>query len=1159
MAQMIGVLRAGVSSLRSSPRLALTGLALAAIVALPVAVAVQTPAKPPVKAGEVVRLDAREARKAADEARKTAPIQLAPGLEVKVWATEQLVADTLAIDLDANGVAYIGSTPRGSQWLDTREHPDWIPELQSLTTTEDLRQFFRKKMATELSDKNTWIPDFNKDGVRDFRDLMGVPERIFRVEDTDGDGVADKSTVVFEGFNQDIAADILGGIMIHSSGDIYATIAPDLWRLRDTNGDGILDWKESISHGYSIHPSFSGHDMSALTQGPDGMIYWKIGEIGMNVVDKTGKRWAYPHTGAVLRANPDGSDFEVYAYGVRNPQEIAFDDYGNLISADNDGDYPGEEERIIYIAEGSDTGWRSTWQFGKFTDPNNNRYNPWMDEGMSKVRFPAQPTYITPPIAPFFAGPAGFAYNPGTALDPSWKHHFFVTSYTGSASNARTYGFTLNAKGAGFELGEMKQMLEGVLAPGMKIGPDGAIYLTDWVSGWAPTGKGRVWKLDSTAGKGSAVRSAVQVLLKENFASRPVPGLVELLRHEDQRVRLKAQFELVRRGEQTALTGAAGATTATSRDAQLARVHAIWGLGQMLRSGSVQAAALTPLLTDGDPEIRAQAAKELGHARSAVAAPALLPLVQDPNPRVRYFATVALGRIGHRPAMPAVVAMLAADNEQDVYLRSAGVMALTGFGDRAALASLATHPSRGVRLAAVVALRRLRDAGVAPFLADADPLVVTEAAIAINDEGGIVAALPSLARVLERSGVSGAPLVRRAISANLRIGDAPAVARVAAYARRADAPEPLRVEAIATLGVWAAPSNMDRVDGSWIAPLPQREASAAQAALAELEGLMTDSAATAPVKIAWVDAIAKLGVKSQAGTLLARLRSDPQATVRVAALAALETLAAPELEPGVRAAMTDSDTSVRSAAITALVKMPLAAPAKVELLTSVVSTGGTSEQQSAIGALASVPGPEAVQALGRLADGLATGGVAPGLQLDLVEAMKASKAPPLQQRLDQLKIAADLANLATIFPEALTTGGSVDRGRQTALQHPAAQCGRCHTIGESKATVGPNLAGVGSRLTRQQLLEALITPSARIAPGFGQVSVTLRNGQKVAGLLVEESATMIAIDDATRGRQNIPVANIATRTNAPSAMPPMNLLLTPREIRDVVEFLVSQK
>ena len=463
-----------------------------------------------------------------------------------------------------------------------------------------------------------------------------------------------------------------------------------------------------------------------------------------------------------------------------------------------------------------------------------------------------------------------------------------MTSYTGNPTNARTFGFTLNPKGAGFELGEMKQMLQGVLAPGMKIGPDGAIYLTDWVRGWAPTGEGRLWKLDSVAGKGSAIRAAVQGLLKESFTSRPVPGVVDLLRHEDQRVRLKAQFELVRRGEHAALTGAAKSTQPASREGQLSRVHAIWGLGQLLRSSGVQAAALTPFLTDTDPEIRAQAAKVLGHARTAAAAAALAPLVQDANPRVRYFSTVALGRIGHRPAMPAVVAMLAADKEQDVYLRSAAVVALTGFGDRAALASLATHQSRGVRLAAVVALRRLQDAGVARFLDDGDPLVVAEAAGAINDEGGIVAALPELARVLERPGISGAPLVRRAISANLRVGDAAAVARLAAYARRAGLPEPLRVEAISTLGVWTAPSNMDRVDGSWIAPLAPRQASAAQTAVTELASLMTDPAATPAVKVAWIEAVAKLGVKSQAGVILARLKADPQAPVRVAALGALQ-------------------------------------------------------------------------------------------------------------------------------------------------------------------------------------------------------------------------------------------------------------------------------
>jgi putative membrane-bound dehydrogenase-like protein len=1151
------LLRSRGSFARVSRRAALTSVSLAIIAGLPAIVAVQAPKRPPMKPGEVVQLDAAEARRAAHETRQAMPIQLADGLEVNVWAPKQLVADALALDVDSNGAVYVGSTPRGSQWLDTRQHPDWVPEIQRLKTTEDLRQFFREKMATALSDKNTWITDFNKDGVRDYRDLMGVPERIFKIEDTNGDGIADKSTVIFEGFNEDIAADILGGIMIHASGDVYATIAPDLWRLRDTNGDGILDFKESLSHGYSVHPSFSGHDMSGLTQGPDGMIYWKIGEIGMNVVDRNKKRWAHPSTGAVLRANPDGSDFEVFAYGVRNPQELAFDDYGNLISADNDGDYPGEHERIIYIAEGSDTGWRSTWQFGKYTDPNNNRYNPWIDEGMFKVRFAGQPAYVTPPIAPFPAGPSGFAFNPGTALDPSWKQHFFATSYTGNPANAKVMAFTMTPKGAGFEASPLKQVLQGVLAPGMKIGPDGAIYLTDWMSGWSPTGEGQVWKLDSTAGKNSPVRAAVHALLKENFASRAVPAVVDLLRHEDQRVRLKAQFELVRRKEQGALTSTA-ASTQTARDGQLARIHAVWGLGQLLRNGAVQPSSLTPLLKDSDPEIRAQAAKVLGHARSTAAASALMPLVSDASPRVRALATTALGRIGHRAAMADVVAMLAADNEQDVYLRNAGVMALTNFGDRAALAALSTHASRGVRLAAVIALRRLQDAGVARFLDDADQAVVAEAASAINDEGGIVAALPALARVLERPNAGAERIVRRAISANLRAGDAAGVTRMAAYARRADAPESLRAEALAALGVWASPSNMDRVDGAWIAPLPQRESSAAQAAVAELAALITDAATPAAVKVAWLEAAAKLGMKNQAAAILARLKTDGDATVRVAALAALQSLAVPELEAGVRAAMADADDTVRIAAMSALPEMSIAAPAKVELLTSMMKSGAIPEQQTALRAIGDVPGAVSVDALSGLANDLSAGRLEPALQVDLLEAMRATKAEPLLRRLDEMKVGRDLANLSTAMPAALVVGGSPVRGQQVVFRNESAQCTRCHNIGTAKAeVVGPHLSGVGTRLTREQLLQALVDPSARLSPGYGQVSLTLKNGQKLQGLLREETDTAIAVEDATRGLQRVQLSEVASRVNGVSAMPDMDALLTPRQIRDVVAYLMT--
>jgi mono/diheme cytochrome c family protein len=82
------------------------------------------------------------------------------------------------------------------------------------------------------------------------------------------------------------------------------------------------------------------------------------------------------------------------------------------------------------------------------------------------------------------------------------------------------------------------------------------------------------------------------------------------------------------------------------------------------------------------------------------------------------------------------------------------------------------------------------------------------------------------------------------------------------------------------------------------------------------------------------------------------------------------------------------------------------------------------------------------------------------------------------------------------------------------VQHPAAQCTRCHGIGENESIVGPDLDGVGERLSRSELLESLLDPGAAITAGFGNAA------------------------DA-------------------SAMPPMGALLTTREIRDIVEFLAN--
>jgi putative heme-binding domain-containing protein len=123
----------------------------------------------------------------------------------------------------------------------------------------------------------------------------------------------------------------------------------------------------------------------------------------------------------------------------------------------------------------------------------------------------------------------------------------------------------------------------------------------------------------------------------------------------------------------------------------------------------------------------------------------------------------------------------------------------------------------------------------------------------------------------------------------------------------------------------------------------------------------------------------------------------------------------------------------------------------------------------------------------------------------------------------------------------------------------SAQCTKCHNFGTGPgASVGPPLREVAARLTREQILESLIEPSARIAPGFGAVQVTLRNGQSVFGTLREETAAYIVIDAGTAPKR-VMKTDIARRTNGPSAMPPMGSLLTRRDIRDVVEYLSTLK
>ena len=544
----------------------------------------------------------------------------------------------------------------------------------------------------------------------------------------------------------------------------------------------------------------------------------------------------------------------------------------------------------------------------------------------------------------------------------------------------------------------------------------------------------------------------------------------------------------------------------------------------------------------------------LGDVRYAPAGDALVPLLVDEVARVQFFAAEALGRIGYKPAVQPLIDMLEANNEEDAYLRHAGSLALARIGESAPLVALTNHPSRALRIAAVVALRRLRHPGVAAFLSDADAYIVTEAAMAINDDLSIEEALPDLARLLTDTRFTHEPLIRRAINANLRVGNAENLKILADYAMNPQAPEALRVEAIATLGVWPKPSVLDRVDGRYRGVV-ERDPVLARTTVEPILGTLLSQQEPA-LKVAAAETAGRLGIQSAGPTLFALLKQDRSTDVKIAALKAMQKMKFEEMEPAMKIALNNRLKEVRGAALGLVPKMDLPDERKVVLMASVLGTGSVEEQQQVLAGLGDLPIVHTEKILDGQLDQLKKGRLKPEIRLDLIETIEASSSTSLKAKLDAYRASLGDKSEIAAYREALS-GGNTRRGAAVFYQHEAAQCTRCHLVGKNGGDVGPELTTLGTRYSREEILESLVAPSARIAAGYGTVILTLDDGQTTSGILREETTTELILQTSEAEPLRVPKGRITRRQNAPSSMPMMGNLLSKRELRDLVEYLAG--
>ena len=1104
---------------------------------------------------KVIKIDASKAAELSEKIKQEVAVKVAEGLELSLWASDSLVTDPIAISMDdRGGIYYTNAVRLENSEFDIRGHRDWMTESISWQHVEDRRAFLKKELAPENSEKNkSIVNDLNEDGSHDWKDLLVEKETVWRVEDADGDGLADQAKLYIEDFHEEIS-DLANGVEEHD-GDVFIAVGPDLWRTTDTDGDGIADKKESISHGWAVHIGFGAHGMSGVKVGPQGRIWWGIGDIGMNVVDKDGKNWKYPNQGVIVRCDPDGSNFEVFARGLRNTHEFVFDQFGNLITEDNDGDHRGERERLVYVTNGSDGGWRTNWQFGKYTDPDNNGYKVWMDEKLNIPRWEGQAAYITPPIMNYVNGPTGMIYNPGTALGEQWANHFFIAEFRGNPANSPLHAFTLKPKGASFEMEDTKEIVSGVLPTGLDFGPDGALYFADWIDGWGVKNEGRIWKLDVPNALKHPLRGETKKLIQSNFSTKSIAKLGELLSYADMRIRQKAQFELVKRGEdgyKILLT-----IVSNGQSPQLARIHSIWGIAQLTRKEAKYGNILTILSGDRDPEIQAQAAKMIGDVRLKGAGDFLAPLLNySPSLRVQFFAAEALGRTADKKGIQPIIDMLEKNNDEDAWLRHAGVLALARIGDAVPVIALKDHANRALRIAGVVALRRMQDPAIAEFLKDEDEFIVTEAARGINDDYSIEAALPALAMILKEERFTGEPLIRRAINANLRVGKAENIALLTEYANRENAPAAMRAEALATLAGWAKPSVLDRVDGRYRGSIERDAAPVVEVIQSSLNELLTADNET--VQIAAMSVASKLKIGAAATTIFDLLQTATEGEVRQTALTALSKMQFPQMATAIEMALADKSKKVRSTALGMLAEANLPEESAISLFTNILQTGTMEEKQATLAALGKLKGAGAVKIIMQQVDQLIAGKAAPEIQLDILEAAAANGSAVLTSKIATYQNAKVADDPLTDYAETLA-GGNKRSGQNIFYRNEAAQCVRCHAIFEWGGDAGPVLAGIASKRSPKELLESLIEPSAQYSPGYGVATLTLKDGTTTAGIVMEETETEIKLKIGKEDLQTIAKSQVEARENIPSSMPGVKEILTKQQIRDLVAFLVSLK
>lgn len=484
--------------------------------------------------------------------------------------------------------------------------------------------------------------------------LNGAPgnDRIKILEDTDGDGRADKKSIFAEHLN-------IPTSLTFANGGVIVTQAPYMLFLKDTDGDGKADIRQPLSTGWGVRDTHA--QPSNLQYGPDNRIWGVVGYSGFDG-QMNGTRMQFSQ--GVYRFKPDGSDFEFVSGSTNNTWGLGFSETFDVFgsTANNDPSFnvaipnryfTGTEGLPISItgARAQGPGYQSIAAF-----------------------------YAVHPVTPYirqvdvhggYTAAAGHHLYTARAFPKEyWNRVAFITEPT-----AHLVGQGMVEKqGAGFVTRDGWNLMAGAeewVAPvHAQVGPDGAVWVADWYNFIAqhnptPTGysngKGNAYETslrDHMRGRIYRISYRNAPPAKRWSLSKNDPaGLVAALSADNMFWRLTAQRLLVERGQQDVVPQLLAIVRNPAVDAigcNGGAMHALWtleGLGALAEPAGEAYRAAAGALKHPAAGVRKAAAMVLPKTAAAAAAILDAGVLRDPDLHTRLAATLVIADMPPAPAV----------------------------------------------------------------------------------------------------------------------------------------------------------------------------------------------------------------------------------------------------------------------------------------------------------------------------------------------------------------------------------------------------------------------------------------------------------------------------------------------------------------------------